>query len=64
MCDFEKRSIDEAPEADMMDIDAIIGAMSPEERNEYLTWCSERADAAREYQMQQDAHGETSTEVK
>lgn len=50
-----KPSIDESPECDAMDLDAIVAAMSPEERAEYLAWCDETAAANRAYQMEHDA---------
>lgn len=47
-----KRSIDESPECDETNLDAIVAAMSPEERAEYLAWCDETAAANRAYQME------------
>lgn len=34
------------------DIDTIVANMSPEEREEYLAWCDERAAEALAYQME------------
>lgn len=39
-----KRSSDESSECDAMDLDAIVAALSPEERAEYLAWCDESAE--------------------
>ena len=50
-----KRSIDESPECDTMDLNAVVAAMSPEERAEYLAWCDETAAANLAYQMEHDA---------
>lgn len=50
-----KPCIDESPECDEMDLDAVVAAMSPEERAEYLAWCEETAAANLAYQMDADA---------
>lgn len=53
-----KPSIDEAPECDGQDINAVVAAMTPEERAEYLAWCDECREANLAYQMEHDAQTE------
>lgn len=53
-----KPSSDESPEADGTDINAVVAAMTPEERAEYLAWCDEMRAANLAYQMEHDASDE------